>query len=77
MGRNVFHTCINESMKDIISELISRVNATKKEIADAVAAGSANTFDVYQRLVGRNEGLTIALQILEDLMTGDEEQDEQ
>jgi hypothetical protein len=62
-------------MKDIISELISHVNETKKEIADAVAAGSANSFDVYQRLVGRNEGLSIALQILDDLMTGDEEQD--
>lgn len=61
---------------DIISKLISRVNETKKEIADTVtAAYGVNSFETYQRLVGRAEGLTLALQILDDIMTGDEEQE--
>ena len=62
---------------DIISNLISRVNETKKEIAEAVAAGhNVTSFEVYQRLVGRAEGLTIALQILNDIMTEDDEEEQ-
>lgn len=62
---------------DIISHLISRVNETKKEIADTVAAGhNVTSFETYQRLVGRAEGLTIALQILDDIMTGDDEEEQ-
>jgi hypothetical protein len=63
-------------MQDIISEFISRVNVTKKDIADTVSAGiNVASFEIYQRLVGRNEGLQIALQLLDDIMTGDEEDD--
>lgn len=65
-------------MKDIISELISRVNETKKEITATVADGTGVVnFETYQRLVGRNQGLQIALDILDDIMTGDDEQQEQ
>jgi hypothetical protein len=47
---------------------------TKKDIADTVSAGvNVASFEIYQRLVGRNEGLQIALQLLDDIMTGDEE----
>jgi hypothetical protein len=57
-------------MRDPISELISRVNETKKSIADTVAAGlGVGTFEQYQRLVGRNEGLQISLDLLNDIMT--------
>jgi hypothetical protein len=59
---------------DIITKLISHVNETKKEIADTVAAGhGVGSFEIYQRLVGRGEGLSIALQILDDIMTVDDE----
>lgn len=64
-------------MKDIISELISQVRETKKNIADTVAAGAnVSSFEIYQRLVGRNEGLQIALDLLDDIMTGDEKEAE-
>ena len=63
-------------MQDIISEFISRVNVTKKDIADTVSACvNVASFEIYQRLVGRNEGLQIALQLLDEIMTGDEEDD--
>ena len=62
---------------DIISNLISLIKETKQEIADTVAAGhGVNSFESYQRLVGRAEGLQIALQLLDDIMTGDEENKE-
>jgi hypothetical protein len=61
---------------DIISNFISLVKETKQEIADTVAAGhGVNSFENYQRLVGRNEGLQIALQLLDDVMTGDEQKE--
>jgi hypothetical protein len=62
---------------DIISKFISLAKETKQEIADTVtAAQGVNSFETYQRLVGRAEGLQIALQILDDIMTGDDEQKE-
>jgi hypothetical protein len=62
---------------DIISNLISLIKETKQEIADTVSAGhGVNSFESYQRLVGRAEGLQIALQLLDDIMTGDDEAEE-
>jgi len=62
---------------DIISNYISLIKETKQNIADTVAAGhNVTSFETYQRLVGRAEGLTIALQILDDVMTGDDEDEE-
>jgi hypothetical protein len=62
---------------DIISNFISLAKETKQEIADTVAAGrGVNSFENYQRLVGRAEGIQIALQILDDIMTGDDENEE-
>jgi hypothetical protein len=64
-------------MRDPISELIFRVNETKKEISETVSEGTGvANFETYQRLVGRNQGLQIALDILNDIMTEDAE-DEQ
>jgi hypothetical protein len=61
---------------DIISNFISLVKETKKDIADTVAAGTnVTSFEVYQRLVGRSEGLQIALDLLDDIMTGDDEEE--
>jgi len=64
-------------MRDPISELIFRVNETKKEISETVSEGTGIVnFETYQRLVGRFQGLQIALNILNDIMTEDAE-DEQ
>jgi hypothetical protein len=61
---------------DIISQFISLVKETKTNIADTVAAGTnVTSFEVYQRLVGRSEGLQIALDLLDDIMTGDDEEE--
>ena len=63
-------------MKDIISELIERISSTKKEIAETVsAARGVDSFDKYQRLVGRHEGMQISLDLLNDIMTEDGQDD--
>lgn len=62
-------------MRDPISELIGRINSTKEAIAETVAAGhGVDNFEKYQRLVGRNEGLQIALDLLNDILTEDTEE---
>lgn len=63
-------------MKDIVSEIISRTRDEQKRIAEAVTAGTnVNSFEDYQRLVGRYEGLKAVLDIIDDILTGDEEND--
>jgi hypothetical protein len=64
-------------MRDFISTIIGRVKTEQKSIADAVTAGTnVNTFDDYQRLVGRYEGLNMTLDIINDILTEDEEDEE-
>jgi hypothetical protein len=61
-------------MKDFISEIISRTRNEKQKIAEAVTAGhNVNTFDDYQRLVGRFEGFQAVLDIIDELLTEDDE----
>jgi len=61
-------------MKDFISEIIGRVKAEQKSIADSVTAGfNVNSFEDYQRLVGRHEGLMLTLDIINQLLTEDDE----
>jgi hypothetical protein len=61
-------------MKDFISEIIGRVKAEQKSIAETVTAGfNVNSFEDYQRLVGRHEGLMLTLEIINQLLTEDEE----
>lgn len=62
------------SMKDFISEIIDRVRSEKAKLAEAVTAGTnVNTFEDYQRLVGRLEGFTMTLDIVNEILTEDEE----
>lgn len=61
-------------MRDIVSEIIGRVNDEKKLLAETVSVGSVINWEQYQRLVGRNEGLQITLDIINQILTeGDEE----
>jgi hypothetical protein len=63
-------------MRDPIAELIGRISSTREEIAETVsAARGVDSFEKYQRLVGRYEGLQIALDLWNDIMTEDEEKD--
>jgi hypothetical protein len=61
-------------MKDIVSQIISSIRDEKANLAETVTAGiNVNSFDDYQRLVGRYEGLDIVLRVIEEILTGDEE----
>ena len=61
-------------MKDFISEIIGRVKTEQDSIAETVPAGmNVNSFDDYQRLVGRHEGLKMVLDIINEILTEDEE----
>lgn len=62
-------------MKDFISQIIGRVKTEQQSIAEAVTAGAnVNSFDDYQRLVGRYEGLKMTLDIINEILTEDEEE---
>ena len=62
-------------MKDIISEIIGRVSAEKQIQADTVTAGvNINSFDDFKQYVGKIEGLQIALDIINEILTEDDEQ---
>jgi hypothetical protein len=60
-------------MKDIISELISRVQAEQEKIAESLTAGHAVNIESYQRLVGNYQGLQASLNILNGIMSEDDE----
>jgi hypothetical protein len=62
-------------MKDFISEIIGRVKTEQSNIADTVTAGmNVNSFDDYQRLVGRYEGFKVVLDIINEILTEDDEE---
>jgi hypothetical protein len=61
-------------MKDFISEIIGRVKTEKQNLAETVTAGTnVNSFEDYQRLVGRSEGLNLTLEIINEILTENEE----
>jgi hypothetical protein len=61
-------------MKDFLSTIISRTRDEKRKIAETVTAGhNVNSFEDYQRLIGRSEGLQVVLNIIDELLTEDEE----
>ena len=62
-------------MKDILSEIIGRVRAEKERVADAVTAGTVvNSFDDYKQYVGAIQGLQTALDIVDEVLTEDDEE---
>ena len=75
MGRLFGRSCISSYMRDIVSEIISRVNDERDLLSETVSDGNVNDYAQYQRLVGRREGLKIALDIINEILTeGDAEQ---
>ena len=74
MGRRAPNVCIIVSMKDFISEIISRTRDEQTKLADTLTAGNnVNTFEDYQRLVGRYEGFKQTLDIINEILREDEE----
>ena len=61
-------------MKDFISEIISRTREEQSKLAETLTAGNnVNSFEDYQRLVGRYEGFKATLDIINELLREDEE----
>ena len=61
-------------MKDILSEILKRIKVTEKEMTEAIASGvNVHSFDAYQKLVGKREGITEALAVIEEILSEDDE----
>jgi len=61
-------------MKDFISEIISRTRDEQAKLAITLTAGiNVNSFDDYQRLVGRFEGFKEVLDIIDEILKEDDE----
>ena len=74
MGRKYPLPRISKIMKDFLSEIISRTKDEQKKIAEAVTAGNnINSFEDYQRMVGRYEGFKEVLDIINEILTEDED----
>lgn len=61
-------------MKDILSEILKRIKTAQHEMSEAIASGSnVHSFDAYQKLVGKREGLSDTLAIIEAILSEDDE----
>ena len=62
-------------MTDFLSEILKRIKYAESETAEAIASGvNIHSFDAYQRLVGKREGLSDALAIIDSILSEDDEQ---
>jgi hypothetical protein len=63
-------------MKDFLSEIIGRVRAEIDNQAETVTAGTnVNSFDDYRQYVGKIEGLKLSLDIINEILTEDNEEE--
>jgi len=63
-------------MRDPVYETINQIKIEKQKLADAVTAGvNVNSYEDYQRLVGRIEGFTETLDIIDSILTEDDEKE--
>jgi hypothetical protein len=61
-------------MKDFLTEIISSIRDEQQKIADTITAGiNVNSFEDYQRMVGRYEGFKEVLDIINEILMEDEE----
>lgn len=61
-------------MIDIFSNFVTLIKSEQEKIAEALTSGSAINIESYQRLVGNYQGLQGALNILDELMTEDNDE---
>lgn len=52
----------------MIEQLIHRIKIRQSEIQVALAQGTAQTWDGYQRMVGEWQGLEKALQLIDSML---------
>jgi hypothetical protein len=57
-----------------ISDFIGALKASQSEISLSLARGNVPTWDAYQRLVGKHDGLEEALLILNNLLKEDKDE---
>lgn len=50
------------------NDLINGIKRRQNEIAESLVNGNCVNFETYQRLVGQNQGLQEALEILNNLL---------
>ena len=61
-------------MRDIVSEIIRRVSDERKLVAETITAGTGiGNFEQYQRMIGRAEGFSLALDVINDILSEDDE----
>ena len=61
-------------MKDIVSEMIKRLKNADKDLTLAISSGvNVHDFASYQRLVGQKVGIQDALDIINQILSEDEE----
>jgi hypothetical protein len=61
-------------MKDFISEIISRTRDEQAKLAVTLTAGTnVNSFEDYQRLIGRFEGFKEVIDIIDEILREDDE----
>ena len=51
-----------------VEDLVRLIEARQLEIAASLAAGNATNWESYNRIVGQNQGLTEALEIINSLL---------
>lgn len=52
----------------MISQIIGAIKERQSQIANSLAAGRAETFELYQRMVGEYLGLQHILQVIDDIL---------
>ena len=61
-------------MVDLISQILNKVLQAEKELSEAIASGSnVHSFDAYQRLVGKRDGLLEAISVINETLSEDDE----
>lgn len=61
-------------MVDLLGEILKRIKDAEKEISEAIASGvNIHNFDTYQRFVGKREGISEALALINAVLSEDEE----
>lgn len=61
-------------MRDIVSEIIRRVTEERSLVKETITAGvGIGNFEQYQRMIGRAEGYSLALEVINDILSEDDE----
>jgi len=61
-------------MKDIVSELIKRLRSADQNLTLAISSGvNVHDYASYQRLIGQKAGVQDALDIINQILSEDEE----